>query len=281
MQATHPSTEVLDSAGIGMASGTEVDAWRVEPREWDSRTFGFAIGRLVRRPEAEPDPLCLVWEGALVAARLDGMRLVYGEAAPHIAPDPALLTGFGGALVAEAVLYAGDVAHLARGGKSANGLVTRNEPCIEELAPNVSCEGDLHRLSLAAGAHSRFSVDPRFPRDGFETLYRTWIERSVRHEIADKVFVWRNELGIGGLVTAEIRSGTGRIGLLAVDASLRGRGVGGGLVRAAARWMAEEGATRCEVATQRGNTLACEFYERVGFGMASMRATYHFWLEPS
>lgn len=279
MSVAHPSAAPFDNARRGVSVGAEIRAWSVERLDWDSRTFGFAIGKLVHRAGSDSDSSCAGWQEALAAARLDRLQLVYGDADPEVLPEPALLDEFGGSRVADAVLYAGDVTELARGGDAANGGVTPLISSVEELPPDAPCDADLMRLSFAAGAHSRFCVDPRFPRAGFERLYRTWIERSVRREIADKVFVWRGDGRIRGLVTTDVRAGTGRIGLLAVDESIRGRGVGGGLVRAAARWMAEIGATRCEVGTQRGNGAACAFYERVGFNAASVRATYHFWLD--
>ncbi|MHB8876384.1 MAG: GNAT family protein [Myxococcaceae bacterium] len=85
-------------------------------------------------------------------------------------------------------------------------------------------DSELTRLALAAGEHSRFNRAPRFPKGGFEKLYRLWIERSITHEIADAVFVARRRAGLTGLVTVGEKQGRADIGLIAVDASARGFG---------------------------------------------------------
>lgn len=248
------------------ARSTISATWHVERLAWDSRTFGFEIGRLTGDPVAISES---TWATALEEARLAGMQLVYGECRPNLPLGDEFLAAFGGTRVAVAVVYGGDLSDLA---------VRPSQVVIRGLAPDAPCDADLIRLSLAAGAHSRFRVDPQFPRAGFETLFRQWIERSVRREIAGVVFVAIVEGLTAGLVTADVRGGVGRIGLIAVDSAMQGRGVGRGLMLAATRWMADNGATRLEVGTQQENTQACAFYESLGLRAISVRATYHFWL---
>jgi dTDP-4-amino-4,6-dideoxy-D-galactose acyltransferase len=239
---------------------------RVQRLDWDTHTFGFEIGRLTGNTQASDES---DWAAVLDEARLAGFRLVYGEGDPTYRFSDDFLAEFGGTRVAVAVVYGGDVP---------TPLAERSNVAIRELPPDAPCDADLVQLSLAAGKHSRFCVDPRFPRAGFETLYRQWIERSVRREIAGVVFVATEEGRTTGMVTADVCGETGRIGLIAVDSASRGRGVGRGLMLAATHWMADRGATRLEVGTQRENTQACAFYEAFGLREISVRASYHFWL---
>jgi len=136
-------------------------------------------------------------------------------------------------------------------------------------------------LSLAAGVYSRFHCDPRFPRDKFEELYRIWIERSVRRELADVVLVARDATeptsGLLGMVTVSAAEAAGSIGLIAVAEMARGRGVGRRLIEAAHVWMRQCDAVEGRVVTQRANLPACRLYERAGYRLSTVEHYYHFW----
>ena len=70
----------------------------------------------------------------------------------------------------------------------------------------------------------------------------------------------------------------GEIGLLAVDATARGRGVGRSLVRAAHSAMIRRGCTQASVATQQANVGACALYESAGYAIRQVERVYHLWL---
>ncbi len=128
--------------------------------------------------------------------------------------------------------------------------------------------------------YSRFGVDNRIPPDKFEELYRVWIERSVRREIADDVLVVTNGAGVeslAGMVTVKVTEGVGNIGLIAVSEEYRGQGIGSLLVQAAHHWMYRRHASEMNVITQRANAPACRLYERTGYSLASVQYYYHFW----
>ncbi|MFN8857171.1 MAG: GNAT family N-acetyltransferase, partial [Planctomycetaceae bacterium] len=74
-----------------------------------------------------------------------------------------------------------------------------------------------------------------------------------------------------------LRDSVGDIGLLAVDASCRGRGVGTGLVTRALAWMQEAGASESTVVTQQDNLAACRLYGQLGYLPSEVSALYHLW----
>jgi ribosomal protein S18 acetylase RimI-like enzyme len=114
-------------------------------------------------------------------------------------------------------------------------------------------------------------------------MYRLWIERSLRGEMADAVLVADLSNGtlsapLAGLISLEETAGTGSIGLIAVAQEARGRGVGTALLAAAHRWMLARGAQQARVVTQADNLPACRLYERAGYRLADVRHVFHFWL---
>jgi len=63
----------------------------------------------------------------------------------------------------------------------------------------------------------------------------------------------------------------GRISMLVVDAAVRGRGIGGELVRAAERALTAGGCGLVEVTSNLRRTEAHRFYERLGYERTSVR----------
>jgi dTDP-4-amino-4,6-dideoxy-D-galactose acyltransferase len=82
-----------------------------------------------------------------------------------------------------------------------------------------------------------------------------------------------------GMITCGNKKGRGDIGLLAVDASQRGQGLGAKLVRGAQRWFVQNGFGVGQVVTQGSNRAACELYARCGYRVESVEYFYHIWLK--
>ena len=234
---------------------------------WDTNHFGFSVGRIAA--EASDGEL----QAALDEARTQGYRLIYWATSPDRSAPQSLLAQFDGRLVDRKVTFARPLTGVHPAPPS-NDLV---------IAPveGTQCPPALIALAVAAGAYSRFAVDPRIPRDKFERLYGIWIERSVRGEIADAVLVARDSAeasnDLAGVITVKVTHGVGNIGLVAVSESHRGRGIGSHLIQAAHRWMIERGANRSTVVTQGDNAPACRLYERAGYSIEQSEHFYHFW----
>jgi len=253
--------------------------------EWDSDHFGFSVARLWPS-DASESGLAVV----LARARRQGVVMAVWTTGPEMRVSRELLSDFHGDLVDEKSTFAGELATLStakcsetsslRDGSLCENHATASNAIIQPYSEATASE-KLLALSIAAGIYSRFNCDPRFPREKFEELYRIWMERSVRRELADMVFVARDATsptsGLMGMVTVSVADGVGSIGLIAVGQKARGRGVGTRLIDAAHDWMREHGAVDARVVTQGANLPACKLYERAGYRLASVEHYYHFW----
>jgi len=117
------------------------------------------------------------------------------------------------------------------------------------------------------------------PREKGEGLFRMWGEESVRGNLADAALGAMDSANVLlGLVTTKKSSGTGRIGLIAVDPTAQGEGLGTLLLSAVERWCFLRGLKELRVATQGENLAACRFYTRYGFTLPVRHQIYHVWL---
>lgn len=241
------------------------------PLTWDTRHFGFPVAE-IRQPALSDESL----GQALDMARQQGVVLVYWSTAVERKLPPGLLQTYGGARADEKATFVAELsptqgpAEVEAGpAKPRVTLYPRGEPTPRLLA-----------LGIAAGAHSRFARDGRVPRDRFEAMYRIWMERSVRRELADAVLLAilpGADREPAGLVTIRRTGQEASIGLLAVLESARGQGVGKCLMEGAHRWMAAHGVFRSRVVTQLTNEPACKLYRRSGYRRHEVKHVYHFW----
>lgn len=133
----------------------------------------------------------------------------------------------------------------------------------------------LEQLSLQSGLHSRFK-DENFESGCFERIYNEWIVKSLKGEFDDCVYSYIEEDTLGFFSYKNCGSWS-KIGLIAVDETQRGRGIGTKLISKAKSVAKEEGLNEIRVSTQLNNTLACSFYLKNGFVMIDKVNIYHFW----
>lgn len=139
-------------------------------------------------------------------------------------------------------------------------------------------EKQLLQLVLESGIYSRFKKDKNFRHEEYEKLYSTWIQRSVRHEIAIDILIYFQDDQLKGFVTLEAKKNIGNIGLLAVDRKFRGKAIGSTLLKHALFKFANTGYSKVLVTTQRANTPACNLYQKLGFDILRTENVYHFWI---
>ena len=234
-----------------------------EELPWDSSHFGFKVAAW--RGVADASTVAAGMPGLRAA----GMSLLYIFSARESSdPFPSIPLA-GAQWVDRKVVYSRE----GIGDVHSGSLPVWSYPADEPSA-------ELKELAFASGAHSRFKVDPNMPVQCFETLYGTWIRRSTLREIADEVLVCGEAGSIQGMVTLRLEGAVARIGLIAVNAESRGKGVGTGLVRAAEAWAAQRGASRMDVATQGANLQACALYRRCGYQVSAAEDVYHLWIAP-
>jgi dTDP-4-amino-4,6-dideoxy-D-galactose acyltransferase len=224
---------------------------------WDSDHFGLKIGRTTSC-SADTPQRAADWA---LARDLDCVYLL-ADARDAETLRSAAVAGF--RMVDIRVTLSADVAR-----------------ADDEAGIRVAVAGDVPRLSrLAARSHrnSRFYADGKFPADRCDALFAVWMERSCTdRDFAGVVFV----ADVGGepvaYITCAITLGVGGIGLIAVDESHRGRGLGGLLLKQAHAWFRGQGASRVQVVTQGANTTALRMYERAGFYVERVQLWFHWW----
>ena len=137
---------------------------------------------------------------------------------------------------------------------------------------------ELEQLAYESGNYSRFKLDRNFDDGDFYRMYKIWMEKSVKKQMADNVFVIKENDIIKAMVTMKIDATKGRIGLISVSAATQGKGYGKALLVACEQELINKNITMLEVPTQIDNKQACGFYEKYGFIMHSITNIYHFWL---
>lgn len=153
-------------------------------------------------------------------------------------------------------------------------------PGIELRPGRMQDLRELEAIARVSHSESRYYNDPGFPRAGCDSLYSTWIRRSLEGTIADIVFVPVVDGEPAGYVTCKRDAESaknGWIGLLGVGPKARGRGVGGALVRQAIGWFQEAGVQEVLVVTQGRNQAAKRLYGRCGFLTRDTGRWYHKW----
>lgn len=227
---------------------------------WDTEFFGFRVGRLhARRLTPATQATALAWAAA------ERLRCVYFFADPTCATTIACAHAGGFKFVDVRMDFAATLA--ANAGEP--------DPRLRDAAP-----GDLPAIEhLARIAHqdTRFFKDSEFPVNRCADLYAEWIRRDLeRHHV---MVASADADGPAGYVTCQVdpATQTGRIGLIAVAAGARERGLGRALVGGALQHFRQAGCRRVMVTTQASNVPAQRLYQGMGFRTAETAATFHRW----
>ncbi len=233
----------------------------VQVRAWDSRFFGYPVASAELGPAV---PALAAVVDILQEARQAGIRLLYLSLPPLGNDLRRAVERAGARFVGRRREYA-MAAHMPPPAAVQPDLVT----CREHRAP-------LEALALASGEQSRFRLDPGFQNREFERLYAEWLAVALRGEGGKCAFVAGSRDAPRGLITVE-PGPAARIGLLAVAADQRGRGLGRRLVAEAERFCVERGIGELRVATQAANPAACRLYEACGFQPIADTDWFHAW----
>lgn len=143
---------------------------------------------------------------------------------------------------------------------------------------NKHITNELLLLALQSGEYSRFKIDRHFIHGEYKKLYKEWIEKSLHGTIAKDVLVYQENKKILGIITIGEKNERCDIGLFAVDEKSRGKSIGRKLMQATLMKAKELDYSLIQVVTQKDNTIACSFYEKMGFKQESIQNVYHFWL---
>ena len=233
---------------------------KVERLPWDSSFFGLDVGRVTVPCDWTGHSLELK---ALI--RDSSLDLAY-VLVPESLPEPEktvvqdVLVELSGVLYDKRTVFRKRFGERASGARTAAVFATRLSAPLEELA-------------YASGVYSRFALDPRLA-PFFRPMYRLWLEKELAN---GKVFVWPDAAAPQGMATISVRDGEGKIGLVAVDAESRGKGIASRLMAAVDAWLQEQGVGVCEVATQGKNLPAQALYRKAGFFCCDQQDVWHVW----
>jgi dTDP-4-amino-4,6-dideoxy-D-galactose acyltransferase len=231
--------------------------------EWDSNFFGIKVGR-ISCPTLRQEQLDEILSDMARAH----VKLAYWPSDTEIRSSAT--RELGGRLVDRKTTFEIDFRCLNPGDFISTGLVETYTPSMPVV--------ELEALAIRSGQYSRFRVDPHISSDKFETLYKTWLRRSLTKQIANEVLVIREGGSVVGMVTLVDDQGKGEIGLLAVGPQHTGRRYGEILVRAAQVGFIRNGYRFGQVTTQANNVPACNLYKKCGYSVKTVSYFYHFWL---
>ena len=233
---------------------------------WDSHFLRLPVAKINSNACADELP------GLLREAQSRGIRLIYwGPKSHRVTPEFRSLYGAN---------YVVDQVNLRKVVVDAQPSVRLvNEHQVERLV-STTADPKVLELALQAGCYSRFRLDSRFDPDVFSRMYRAWIERSCKGEIADAVYAIRHvDRSIAGIATLATQNLTCSIGLIAVSPEHQRRGLGTMLMQTAEAFATQKRCRELSVVTQIQNTAAIRFYEAAGFLTAESTAWFHFWLD--
>lgn len=230
--------------------------------EWDTEFFGYGIAKLIA-DEISVESI----KKNIEAGKNNRAKLVYIFTKPtdNISNDTA--NSVSAKLVDQKVTY-----HIHIPAETA-----ATDSHIENFNGSVP-SAKLIDLAIQSGLYSRYKVDENFRNNEFEKLYIKWIENSVNKQIADHTLIYKEDGNELGFVTLKLKEGFGEIGLIAVDETSRGKSIGKKLVIAVMNILREKNIMELEVATQKNNKDACNFYEKVGFKENRTENIYHIWI---
>jgi len=231
---------------------------KIEYLPWDSDFFQKKIGQVF---VDNSDNIINILE----KAKKTNFQLIYLFGNNNFFVDKEVLKQFNGKLVDIKVLF----------GKNLD--INKNQTFVDlEYKSNI-LTFDLEQLAYISGEYSRFKLDNNFQKDDFYRMYKIWIENSVKHKIADKVFVIKENDAIKGMITLKILNTKGHIGLIATALDSQGKGYGKMLISACENELVSRGIFKLEVPTQLHNS-AIKFYEKCDFLIEKVTNIYHFWL---
>jgi len=153
---------------------------------------------------------------------------------------------------------------------------TRNES-VSFFDPRRHNFEDLKELAIASGELSRFNIDKDFKNNEFKRLYVQWIENAVEDSASDVLVYFDGDELLGLTTLKEESNKLSNIGLVAVRADTRGKGVGQSLIDASIKLAKKKGYSEIQVVTQHVNQPAIRLYEKCGFVITQKTYVYHYW----
>ena len=234
--------------------------------QWDSVFFGFPVA-LITLPRLTAEQLMKM----LSHLKQKKVRLVYWPAASsgsNITRSDA--QALGGHFVDEKTTFLIEFA-------SAKKIEFSPAAKVERYSTEIN-KSDMEVLAIQSSKYSRYAIDPNMPQEKSVEMYKIWIDRSVKKEIANEVLIIREGTIVAGMITLGEKNQRAEIGLIAVDRHFRCKKYSETLVHSAHEWFIKQGYKYGQVVTQGVNTPACNLYKKCGYTIERVENYYHFWL---
>lgn len=230
----------------------------IEIAQWDTEHFGIKVGSLIPDGNVSKETL----DKEITSAKAEGYDLLYLKGCKlqeDCLSDRVILAD-------EKVVY------------SLTKHTDDYHKC-DKVVSYLNKELDVKLLTLAlqSGGHSRYYTDKNMPVSVYITLYRIWIKNSLNGSIATDVLVYLDGNEVLGLLTYKLNDKKAVIGLVDVDNSSKGKGIGSKLMHTFLSVLPY--GTKVEVATQKSNSVACHYYEKNGFNIDCITNIYHIWIK--
>lgn len=144
---------------------------------------------------------------------------------------------------------------------------------------NINDITHLKKIARNIYTHTRFFTDPNFNQGKCEALYETWIQKSIEGS-ADIVWVSVEQDTPCAYVTCHLpnRTHQAEIGLVGVSMQSQGKGIGLTLIQHSLAWFDNEGAETVNIVTQGRNIQAQRLYQSCGFRSHAVQLWYHKWM---
>lgn len=135
----------------------------------------------------------------------------------------------------------------------------------------------MNELAIQTGIYSRFNIDPYIGKNKYEELYKIWLDKSVKKEMAKEVLVYMLEEKIVAYAVMTDAKGIANISIAAVDTNYRGMGIGLDIFRSCEGWAVQNGYTDIQIIAQGANKVACNLYLKLGYSIVTEKYFYHMW----
>ena len=228
---------------------------KIEYLDWDSRFFGFKIGRL------ELQSTCIITEHQVGNWRSEGYTCLYIDSATEV-----------------------EISN--RSSATLNPMSSRCLLQRETRAPQLNPEvkiltqvtDGIIELGIHAGKHSRFMCDDHFNKKKTTALYAMWIRESLHGKMGDEIYFIGTEINPLGLIAFTNKKSHMQIGLLAVAPGMRNQGIAKKLLTASDHFANAYQLPFMNLYTQGNNIAAQHLFAQDGFTQISSINQFHLWM---
>lgn len=240
--------------------------------DWDSKFFGFSIGRIHAHGCGE-ERLSKGLENA-VKAKMQFVELFCDASdsqSIHASEGSAFHLADLRLAFKKKIAEPAEPAEVGKDGRALTGL-TFKKAGLKDIA-------GLKLAGHGLFTNSRYYGYPGFDRNKVDLMFQLWIEKAVKGEFDDELYYLSDESGILAFNSLRSEENAASIGLFGVNEAHRGKGLGSLLLNRISHLLQKRGVTEVKVTTQGKNFSALRLYQKNGFHLSTITLCYYKWLE--